>query len=163
MVNLTNKASSLKEIVLSQDERSKNAHREIFFFGEDAYVMAGDGILNLLISISESDRDILKLHISAGWENILMVALWKTDRPTIGNVFSLLRNAGIKTEELFRFRNSDINDLFPWLYYGKRFNVLRKICSLAKSHAESQLKDKNIRIECHLVSEDTSRIIASSL
>ena len=81
----------------------------------------------------------------------------------MGDAFFLLRNTGISREELLPFRDSDISDLFPWLYYGKRFDILRKICVAAKTNAERHIKNRDTRVHCHLSSVDTNRIVASSL
>ena len=93
---------------------------------------------------------------------MVMLALGKT-KPHMGDMFLLLRRAGIKAEELVPFRESELGDIFPWLYYGRRFDVLRRICQAAKVNAERYLRNNNARVHCHLVVEDIPAIIASSL
>jgi hypothetical protein len=104
-----------------------------------------------------------KLHISAGWENILKIAIWTSDRPLIHEVIALIKKSGVSEEDLGPFNEADINDIFPWLYYSNRFDVLRKICNAAKSRIESKINSKKVLIYCHLVSDDTGKIVASSL
>jgi len=69
----------------------------------------------------------------------------------------------VKEEELRPFSHSDINDIFPWLYYSNRFDILRKICNAAKSRIESKIDSRKVLVYCHLVSEGTNKIVASSL
>lgn len=128
---------------------------------EACYRMA-DGDLLGVVSASVTE-DLTKLHIAAGWEAILRVALWTSRRPLLIDVLGLLKKVGITESELLPFRNADINDIFPWLYYGKRFEALRKIANRAKAKAESALEKKKLLVYCHLVAEDTEQIVASSL
>jgi len=53
--------------------------------------------------------------------------------------------------------HAHINDLFPWLYYSNRFDILRKICGIAKTRIESKIDSKTVLVYCHLVSEETAR------
>jgi hypothetical protein len=147
------------EIVFASDEGSKNAHRELYHLGEQAYVIPAD---NFIEAIAQFEGDVHRLHISSNWHDIIRLAVWRAD-PKAGDVFLLLRNIGIAAEELHPFRESDIADIFPWLYYGKRLDVLRKICFAARANVEKRLKNKEARVHCHLTSEDTNRIVASSL
>ena len=96
------------------------------------------------------------------WPNILQISLW-TAKPSTGDIFTLLRNEGISSEELQPFKASDINDIFPWLYYGKRFDILKRLCHIAKRRVEGNFKKYFLAVECHIIAEDTKKIIASSL
>jgi len=107
--------------------------------------------------------DLSKLHIAAGWEPMLKVALWTSRRPPLHDVLMLLKKSGVSEAELSPFGNADINDLFPWLYYGKRLEVLRKIVNRAKAKAEAALGKKKLIVYCHLLAEDVGLIVASSL
>ena len=151
----------LTEMVLCQGEAAKKAHKSLFFFDDACYVpVAGDMIGSVLSSVHEN---LNKLHISAGWEAILKVALWASGEPGTHDVLNLLKKAGITDDELAPFRKSDIHDILPWLYYGKRFDVLRRICNTAKAKAESKVDRKKLIVYCHLVSDEADRIVASSL
>jgi len=92
-----------------------------------------------------------------------MVALWTSARPPVFDVISLLKKAGVGEAELLPFKTADINDLFPWLYYGRKFDVVRKVCSVAKAKTEAKITGKYVPVICHLLSDDTERIVASSL
>jgi hypothetical protein len=150
-----------KEIVIYEGEAAKESHKELFSLDDSYYLMAGDNMLKSLSSAVTDD--LAKLHISAGWESVLKIALWTSGRPFLHDVLGLLKKAGISEAELSPFKNADINDLFPWLYYGKRFEILRKICNKAKARAEAGLEKKKLLVYCHLVSEETGRVVASSL
>jgi hypothetical protein len=92
-----------------------------------------------------------------------MIALWTTSRPLIFDVVSLLKKSGADDAELVPFKTCDINDLFPWLYYGKKFDILRKICNAAKTKTEARIGSKHLHVVCHMVADDSLRIVASSL
>jgi hypothetical protein len=148
-------------VVLVQDEISQRAHRELFSFEDSRYVMSGEDIRESILSLAAQDVD--KMHIAADWEHLLMIALWSPGSPLAFDVMSLLRKAGAADAELAPFRTSHINDLFPWLYYGRRFDILRKVCNAAKTKAESRITARHLQVISHLVSEETLRIVASSL
>ena len=137
------------------------AHQELFRLNSRCYRLTGGDILTSVLSAVEEDTT--KLHIAAGWESLLRVALWTPKRPLLHDVLGLLKKTGISEQELLPFQKADIADLFPWLYYGKRFETLRKLVNRAKSRAEAAVDRKLLLVYCHLVSEDTGRIVASSL
>jgi hypothetical protein len=62
--------------------------------------------------------------------------------------------------DLKPFVSSDIGDIFHYLYYGGRLDVLRGVCRRAKRSAEGGFK---IRFDCHMVMDETVRIVASTL
>ena len=158
------------ELVICDCESSKQAHSELFRFSDDAYLTA-DGtteVFEAITGIVSSCNEALsgcpsKIQLVLVWENLLKVSLWKAVKPAAGDAFTLLKNSGVGPQELQPFKAADTNDLFPWLYYAKRFDVLRKVCHAAKKQMEGHLKDRSIRINCHLAAEDTKRIVASSL
>ena len=149
----------MTEWVFASSPASKDAHRNLYHFSESSYIIAGE---DLIESIMELRGDFRRLHIASPWIIMARLAIGKA-KPLMGDMFLLLRSAGVDAEELVPFREAELGDIFPWLYYGRRFDVLRRICQAAKSNAERYLKDKDIRVHCHLVVEDTREIIASSL
>lgn len=150
-----------REIVVFQDENSRKSHKVLFSLDDACYTQTCKDILNTIIDVAQVR--LSKLHISAGWENILKIAIWTSDRPLIHEVIALIKKSGVSEEDLGPFNEADINDIFPWLYYSNRFDVLRKICNAAKSRIESKINSKKVLIYCHLVSDDTGKIVASSL
>lgn len=158
------------ELVICDSDLSQQAHKELFHFSDNVYLVTEtyadvfDAISGIAASCNAAPENCpSKIHIALMWENLLKVCSWKATKPLTGDVFTLLRNAGIKSEELQPFKTADINDIFPWLYYGKRFDILRKICHASKRQMEGHLKNHSIRVDCHLIAEDTKRIVASSL
>lgn len=149
------------EIVITEDEASKKTHQALFAFSDDCYYLFGKTVLDTVRAAA--GHNIHKLHLAVCWENMLRLALWSSVKPLLHDVIYLLRKSGINGEELGPFRESDINDMFPWLYYGKRFDVLRRICNAAKARAESKIKTSKILVYCHLISDETGKIVASSL
>lgn len=147
------------EIVICDRNVSLEAHRELFKFDADKYILCDSPPVNCL---EETRGSVSKVHISLLWENILSVALWKGS-VSLGETMLLLKEAGLEDAELKPFRQGSINDIFPVLYYGKNFDVLRKLCNYAKKVAQDQLRQYGIQINCHMVSEETGRIVASSL
>jgi hypothetical protein len=146
------------EAVLVSDREAEKLHRDIYHCAEDAYRVAGD----VLASVSALSDDFRRVHIVATWSDLIRLALWKQE-PRTGDLFLLLRGIGVKSEDLLPFRESDIGDLFPWLYYGKRLDTLRRICRIAKENAERHLRNREARVHTHLVSGEVKSIVASSL
>jgi hypothetical protein len=155
------KSDVFREIVIFQDEISRKSHKVLFSLDDSCYKRCCKNIVDTVLDAAQSG--LSKLHIIVGWENILKLAVWTCDRPLLHEVIALIKKTGVKEEELKPFKNSDINDLFPWLYYGNRFDILRKICSAAKSKIESKIDSRKVLVYCHLVSDETGKIVASSL
>lgn len=155
-------SDSSSELVICDGEAAARAHQQLFTMPASCYRLAGaDGILQAVSSAVT--EDLTRLHIAAGWEAMLQVAFWTSRRPLLIDLLGLLKKTGVSEAELQPFRTADIQDLFPWLYYGKRFETLRKVANRAKAKAESELEKKKLMVYCHLVAEDTGQIIASSL
>jgi len=153
-------------IVLCDSEIARGAHSELFSSGH-RYIIP-DKAANMLEAISNiintysSSSSLQKIHLVVGWPNILQISLW-TSKPSTGDIFTLLRNQGVTSDELKPFKASDINDIFPWLYYGKRFEILKKLCHIVKRKIENNFKKSSVSVDCHIVAEDTKKIVASSL
>ena len=156
------------ELVICDSETASQVHMELFRSGDIQYIISDKaaGLLDYLSHIINAyclSSPLRKIHLVMGWPNILQISLFKASRPSAGDVFTLLRNEGISSEELKPFKASDINDIFPWLYYGKRFDILRRLCHIAKRKVEDNFKKYSIAVECHIIAEDTKKIVASSL
>lgn len=158
------------EIIICDSAVAKQAHKELFRYNDNVYITADEteNIFNLISNIvnscnAESLLCPSKIHLVLNWLNLLQVSLWQAKKPTAGDAFTVLKNAGISSQEFQPFKNSDVNDIFPCFYYGKRFDILRKVCHKAKKQVEGHLKNHAIRVDCHLIAEDTKRIVASSL
>ncbi|MEK7712460.1 MAG: hypothetical protein AAB301_00390 [Nitrospirota bacterium] len=156
------------EIVICDSETASQAHGELFRSGDILYIISDKAasLLDYLSHIIDTyclSSPLRKIHLVMGWPNILQISLWKTAKPAVGDIFTLLRNEGISSEELKPFKASDINDIFPWLYYGKRFDILRRLCHIAKRKVEDNFKKYSIAVECHIIAEDTKKIVASTL
>ncbi len=147
------------EIVLYDNTVSRKAHQELFRFDAEKYVACKRSSFDCLTNMHSSVRMV---HLSLCWENILSIAAWKKN-VSIGEIIYLLREVGLTDHDINPFRKANVGDIFPALYYGKNFDALRKICNVAKKVAEERLRDKGYRINCHLVAEDSKRIVASSL
>ncbi len=152
---------TVREVVLYQGEAAKRSHQNLFSLDDSCYCPTGESIVASILSANLGN--VSKLHISAGWDAMLEVALWTTARPPVHDVLVLLRRAGIGEDEIGPFKKSEVGDIFPWLYYGKRFDVLRKLCNTAKTRIDSKLERKKLLVYCHLAMADVGRIIASNL
>lgn len=154
--------------ILCDSELSKKAHKELFRYEDNIYEVVDNKdvlyktkeIIDLLNSSPSSIPS--KIHVVLNWANILKILLWQSENPT-GEMLLVLRNFGLKSEELNLFKNCDVGDIFFYLYYGKRFDVLRKVCHSAKRQIEKHLRNNFIKVDSHIVAEDTGRIVASSL
>ncbi len=148
------------EMVLSEDELSKEAHQSLFRFEDEHYLLCnGDAFEGLTRALKSG---AIKVHLSGSWRWILGFATGTRELKR-GDVFYLLKSCGVTEEELRPFREADVEDLFHFLYYGKRFEVLRKVCHRAKNRTEQMLNRQGVSIHCHIVSSLTSQIVASSL
>src|SRR5208283_878169 len=172
------KLKNAKEIVICDSELGQRAHKELFRFNEDVYVTLSrrslssppliydvfNAIISTVIACNEYPYPSLsKFHMVLYRENLLRTSLWQETKPSITDILLLLKNSGLTLQELQPFRKSDINDIFPWLYYGKRFDVLRKICHAAKKQVETRVKNHPLLVSCHIIAEDSKKIVASSL
>lgn len=150
-----------KEVVLSHDELSARAHKELYDFEDSCYITTGNDLLASIRSCAEKGAD--RIHIATDWENLLRIALWSPAKPPLFDVISLLKKSGAAEAELQPFMRSEISNLLPWLYYGRKFDILRRICIAARTKAEATINRRGLHIYCHLVSDESGRIIASSL
>jgi len=155
------RSGTVKEVVLYQGEAAKRSHQNLFSLDDSCYCLTGESIVASIISINL--ENVSKLHISAGWEAMLEVALWTTVKPPVHDVIVLLKRAGIGDDEIAPFKKSEVGDILPWLYYGKRFDVLRRICNTAKTRIDSKLERKKLLVYCHLSTDEAGSIIASNL
>lgn len=153
--------TGVREVVLSLNELSARAHKELYSFEDRRYITGGTDILASILLTAEQGAD--RLHIATDWENLLRIALWSSGKPPLFDVIRLLKKSGAEEAELQPFRDSEIGDLLPWLYYGRKFDILRRVCTAARTKAEAKANIKWLHIYCHLVSEESRCIIASSL
>jgi len=151
----------LTELVLYQGGAALISHKELFSLRDECYIeFSGD--INDLVPYSAGE-ELTRLHTVTEWETLLRIALWNAEGPLIRDALGLLKKSGIKDAELSPFMHADVNDLFPWLYYGKRFEILRKICNAAKTRMELKFDRKKLLVYSHLISGESGRIAASSL
>jgi len=148
----------LEEIVLCQNILSKNTHRELFNLPESSYFITKELRLDIL-KFNDSEKP-LKVHLCVNWHGLLEVILW-TDKPVSSFVLRVLKNAGIDEKEIKEFKDTDTLTFFHWLYYGRRFKILRKLCHIAKNIVEEKVR--GVRFELHLIAEENSKIVASTL
>lgn len=158
------------EIIICDSVVAKQAHKELFRYSDDVYVTINESenIFDVISSIinscnAGSQSCPSRIHLVLNWLNLLRVSMWQAKKPATWDAFTMLKNAGVGSNELQPFKTADIDDIFPWLYYGKRFDILRKLCHKAKKQTEAHLKNHSVRIDCHLIAEDTKRVVASSL
>lgn len=139
-------------------EAARKSHKALFSLGDECYFSASENVIGAILAVADQDLD--RLHISADWKTILQVALWIPGEPAIYDVINLLRKAGATDDDVGPFKKSDVDHIFPWLYYNRRFDILKRICRAAKATAESRIDRK---VYCHLVSREEAKIVASSL
>ncbi len=139
-------------------EAARTAHKALYSLDDACYVPASENIISTIMSVTGLGME--RLHVSADWKSVLKVALWTSGAPPRHAVMDLLKKAGAEDHELGPFRDSDPDHFFPWLYYDRRFDILRRICRAAKAAAEARIEGK---VYIHLVSCEEARIVASSL
>lgn len=158
------------EIVLYDSGQAKSAHQELYRYSDDAYILADgtEGTFSFITELIEKFNctgcgELARIHLVLSWNNLLQIAVWQKTSPTPADAATILKAVGITSEELLPFMHSHVSDIFPFLYYGKRFDVLRRLCHKAKKQVEGHLKNNIVRVDCHLMADDTYRIVASSL
>lgn len=150
-----------REIVIASNEFIKRVHQDLFHISEECYIIIDPSILWESSVISRYiNGDIERVHFVLNWTDIMKVCTW-CERPVKGDILLLLKRVGLSDKELQPFRDS-LDDILTYLYYGNRFDILRRLCTEAKRKIEKNLKGSAIYY-CHLVYEETSSIIASSL
>lgn len=174
------KIAGLTEIVICDSLGAMQAHKERFRFSQNAYINACEDaaaqpasggcfcnvfpiVAKIIDTCNALDYCPSRIHLAMGWENILRVAVWKQDFESIWDVFIVLKKAGLAEACLTPFANSPVSDLFPFLYYKKEFDVLKRVCIITKKQIEARLKAKDVRVGCHLMPEDAAEIVASNL
>ncbi|MBI5847839.1 MAG: hypothetical protein HZB31_07820 [Nitrospirae bacterium] len=161
MINEPAGLEEIREVVLAVNDLAAQAHKELYAFEASRYRISGTDLFASLLSVFEKGAD--RLHIVADWENLLRIALWSPGKPPLFDVLSLLKKSGAAEAELQPFGKAEISDLLPWLYYGRKFDILRRLCHAARSKAEAKANRKGMHVYCHLVSDESRCIIASSL
>jgi len=162
--------AGLTEVAICDRGSALQAHKDLFRFSANSYFPA-DGaacdvfrVLDRLVqTCNASSACPARIHVAAGWENMLRVAAWKAEIESVKDVFIVLKNAGVIEAELKPFSGSPVADLFPFFYYGKRLDVLKRICRIAGKQIESRIRKNGVRADCHLIMEDAPRILASTL
>ncbi|HSW64646.1 MAG TPA: hypothetical protein VLH56_15255 [Dissulfurispiraceae bacterium] len=158
-----------REVAVCSGADAARLHQDLYRLADGAYITLTEGPasfpeLAALMQACEEDRTCreFRLHVTVGWEALLHLATGKTAlrRP---DILLVLIDAGVKPEEMQPFREAPAADLFPWLYYAKRFDVLRRLCRSVKRKIDMRFAARDIRTVCHLVGDDGKTIVASSL
>jgi hypothetical protein len=158
-----------REIAICCGAAAADVHRNLYHLADGAYITIPDGVpsyqaISGLVQTCADDpacREI-RLHVVVDWDALLHLSAGK-DTLRWPDLYLVLKDAGVKPEEMQPFKDAPPADLFPWLYYGKRFDVLRKLCLQVKRKLDVRLAAHDVRTVCHLVGDDGSRIVASSL
>ncbi len=161
--------SDLTEVVICDSKSALQAHRELFRYNQHSYITTDNAsnafplVVNLVNICNAAVSCPTRIHLAVGWENMLRVAAWQADFALIRDVFIVLKNAGVTDTALAPFSDSPTSDLFPYLYYGKQIDVLKKVCVMARRRIESHVKKSPVRVDCHMITEDSPNVVASSL
>lgn len=149
------------EIVIASNESTMCIHRDLFRLPEESYVLIdGCPIGSLLSKEGLAKAQDLKIHLALNWADLMRLATGK-ESPGKGDIIMLMKKVGLTAIELQPI-NDPMNEMMAFLYYGKRFDILRRLCSETKRNVERNFKGL-VRINCHLIYEEASAIIASSL
>lgn len=170
----------LRDVVLCDDPASRKAHQSLFALPDNVYILAPRGcdaspsfvgflseLVRAKTSISppasDGDSPTVRVQLVLTWDNLLRVLNWSDSLPTPSEIVLELGKAGLSPGELQQFRNASAADLFPWLFYGSRYDELRRLCHAAKKQTETRLKAYQARFLCHLADRETQILVASSL
>lgn len=147
----------MQEIALCQNKVIKRAHKELFNLPDDSYIVSSD-IIKEILKIRRLETS--KVHLCLNWSGLFNVILW-SERLSSSLIKNILVKTGLEEKEFKYATDTDPLTLFHWLYYGKRFKVLRKLCVLARDMAQDKVRA--VRFECHLIAEEIPTIVASTL
>ncbi|MFN3479091.1 MAG: hypothetical protein ACK415_01790 [Thermodesulfovibrionales bacterium] len=152
---------ALQEIVIASNERTKYIHKELFRFADESYILI-DSLIRfdpsaIRLQLCENAE---RVHLALNWTDMIRFGTGR-EKPATGDILILLKKVGLSEKEIQPFRDS-IYDILAYLYYGKRFDILRRLCSVIKQNLERDIKG-SARVNCHLIYEETGSIIASSL
>lgn len=144
-------------IVIAENEQSKKAHQELFHWTDEHYRVVEGLPLETITSLNGS---VERIHITGTWQYLLKLGLW-SEKISPADMGLLLKRLGMPEEELKPFLHAPLDDLFYTLYYGKRFEVLRRLCH----HIRRSLQQRfgGLIVDCHMVVPDRPQIVASSL
>lgn len=148
---------ALQEIVIASNELTKKVHRELFRLGDEYYILI-DSYQGLIQRASRWEN-LERIHLALNWHDMMRFGTGR-ERPSKGDILVFLKKAGLSDREISPFRDP-ANEILAYLYYGKRFDILRRVCAETKRNSEKNLR--GIRVNCHLIYEEISSIIASSL
>ena len=161
--------AGLSEVVICDTESALRSHMDLFRYSKSSYIAADDSgnafplIASLVDACNESESCPTRIHLAVGWENMLRAAAWRSDFSSAKDVFIVLKNAGVAESALSLFTSSPVCDLYPYLYYGKQMDVLKKLCTIARKQIEARVQKATVRAYCHLITEDSPHVVASSL
>lgn len=144
-------------LVIADTRESMKAHQELFHWSDELYRVSQKLPVEILDGL---DRKIERVHIVGSWQYILQIATGSKEL-TPGDLSLLMKKLGLTDEEVKPFLNAPLNDLFYTLYYGKRFDVLRRLCHYIKKSIQEEFS--GIMVDCHIVVPDRAQIVASSL
>jgi hypothetical protein len=147
-------------LVLFEGKAAKKSHQELFSLPDAPYRII-EGVVTEAVAAAFPGISG-ELHIAAGWEAILSVALWSGTEPPVHDVFTLLKKSGVADSDLSSLEDLNLRDIFSLLCREERFDFLRRICNAAKTNVEFRCRGK-ARVHCHLISEESEKIVASSL
>jgi len=143
-------------VVIAENEYAKKAHQELFHWADEYYRLEPHPFK----FIESIDGKFEKLHIVGSWQYILKLALFSEELNPSATMF-LFKKLGMPEEELKPFSSAPVDDIFYTIYYGKRFEILRKLCHHIRQLLQQQYK--GLIVDCHLVIPDRAQIVASSL
>ncbi len=105
----------------------------------------------------------MKLHIVTEWLDMLKIALWTSGKPSSSDTLALIEKISRLPEGLNAPKTEDLNDIFRRFYQSGRLDVFRNVCQIAKITVESKIGRKKLLVDCHLVIDEETGIVASSL
>ncbi len=172
------------EVVLYDSEIGKIIHKQLFKFDDKVYID-----LNLISNFDSSQTEAIvnrpdlydsicmiintlnsnnysnppNIHILLEWQHMVQLATWRFEIISGAEILSLLSNAGLKINNINSTKYTNIQGIFMYLLKNARFDIFRRVCHVAKKNLIEHINDKSIQVICHLASQETKTIIASSL
>lgn len=178
-----------KEIVVYDTQEGMQAHQELFRLPASVYLnltLLKETVVQRDLSVNSSSNlrqsfyisiigligkintlpypDSLTIHFVLNWELMSRLATWCFDRTLERDLINLLSDIGIiNIYDINSLKGATIEEVFLFFLNNYKFGVLRKVCQIARDNILGLIEIKSFQVLCHIFSNHTKTIVASSL
>jgi hypothetical protein len=172
--------SDTANLVLCINEEAAQAHLGLFGLPEHAYATPADNqrassavsavswLMRRIDDLSLAGRPpdtpkAVHLQVVVDGSGLAALALWSVDEPSPDELLSLLTTAGMAAGEARAITPHGRRRIFASLCHENRVDILRRLCRLVKRKIEDRTRAPGLHVDCHMLAEESKRLVASSL